>query len=103
MFPFLGIKKAEKEVHGLFVGKDTQFVGILDIHNFITNVVGSLNQINQRMAGMTHGTVCALIEHLQSIHAAMCRCAGDRFTGRSSGLREHAGIIPEILDRRQAA
>ena len=35
---------------GFIVGEELQFVGILNVHNFVANVVCSLDEIDQRMA-----------------------------------------------------
>ena len=45
-------EKVEEEPFHLVGRKDFQFVGVFDIHHLITDVVGRLDHIDQRMAGI---------------------------------------------------
>ena len=44
------IEEVEQQRRNLLVGKQFQFVSILQVHDFIADVIGSLNEIYQRMA-----------------------------------------------------
>ena len=46
----LGREKGQEQVFRVAVGKDAQLVGVLDVHDFVADVVGRLDEIDQRMA-----------------------------------------------------
>ena len=54
----LGIKEAEEQLHGLLVGNDLQFVGIFEVHDLIADIIGSLDEIHQRMTGILERFAC---------------------------------------------
>ncbi|OAV73956.1 hypothetical protein Barb7_02626 [Bacteroidales bacterium Barb7] len=43
-------KKSEQKTDCLVNGQDMQFTGIFNVHNLVANIIGSLHQINQRVA-----------------------------------------------------
>ena len=46
------IEEAQQQVGRFVIGEDFQFVGILDVHDFIADVVGCFHQIDQWMTGV---------------------------------------------------
>ena len=46
------VEERQKQVGGLFVAKNLQLVRVLNVHDLIAYVVGSLHQINQRVTGV---------------------------------------------------
>ena len=49
------VEEAEQQIHGLLVGDDLEFMGILEVHNLVADVIGGLYQVNQRMANEAQG------------------------------------------------
>lgn len=49
-----GLEKGEEQLHGLLVGKEPELVGVLYIHYFIADVVGSLDEVDQWVAGIAY-------------------------------------------------
>ena len=54
----LGIEEVEEQLHGLFVGDDLQLMGIFEVHNLIADIIGSLDEIHQRMTGVSQRFTC---------------------------------------------
>ena len=46
------VEERQKQVGGLFIAKNLQLVRVLDVHDLIANVIGSLHQIDQRVTGV---------------------------------------------------
>ena len=44
----------------LLKGEDFKFVGIFDVHDLITNIIGRLDKVDQWVAGETHAAVALL-------------------------------------------
>lgn len=53
---FAGEKVEEKLFYDVG-GKDFQFVGIFYVHNLVADVVGCLDQVDQRVAAVAHSAV----------------------------------------------
>ena len=50
------IEEVEHQSAGLVEGKDLQFVGILEVHDLIADVVSRLDEVDQRIAGPSVGS-----------------------------------------------
>ena len=46
------IKELKQQVGGLLVGKDLQLMLVLDVHSLIADIVGCLDKIYERVAGI---------------------------------------------------
>ena len=57
MFAFAFVKIAQEQIACFFECEQTQFVGILYVHYFVADVVGSLNKVSQRMTRVFHQSV----------------------------------------------
>ena len=54
------VKKSQQQMLRLLIGEDFQFVGILDVHNLIADIVGCLDKVDQWMTGKTYAVVVSL-------------------------------------------
>ena len=50
-------KEPEEKLHRQLLGQQPQLVGILDVHDFVADVVGGLDEIHQRVAGMARSAI----------------------------------------------
>ena len=51
----LFIKEIKEQPRHRFIRQDLQFMGILQVHNLIADIIGSLHQVHQRMTHITEG------------------------------------------------
>ena len=56
-FSFFLVKEGEEKVSRGVVGEEPKFVGVFDVHDFIADVVGGFDKIDQRVAGIDGGAV----------------------------------------------
>ena len=54
----LGIEEVEEQSHGLLMGDDLQLMGIFEVHDLIADIIGSLDEIDQRMTGVSQRFPC---------------------------------------------
>ena len=56
-FSFFLVKEGEEKVSRGVVGEEPELVGVFDVHDFIADVVGGFDKIDQRVAGIDGGAV----------------------------------------------
>ena len=62
------IKETQQQVFGLGKGKNLEFMGVFDVHDFVADVVGSFYHIYKWMAGVFERlTWCGLAKNAQFI------------------------------------